>query len=706
LAATLLVLISQGLRAQPTAFTYQGRLLDQNQPANGSYDISFGLKDAGTNGSIVGTVLRKVPVPVTNGIFTVSLDFGDTSFAGLPLWLEIGVRTNGSSAPYTVLSPLQAIAATPYAIFAKHSATAGSALSLSPGAALAGNGAGITNLNGANLTAGSINSNALDADTWNDLTNRIAARGGVGVNNTLTNPTFKIIGQSAAFLKITNNLGFASDLPTNFQNTNSLAMLVDAVGAREGNGISTFRFSVKDVNRGYMDWLYNPYHDTFTDWSTYTNYSMEMQTTMSGGWAVSTAYGAGPDSLGYSRIRRAWQWGIGGYGQPYIYHQGGLVPHSANTNLFDAMYPEFFIAHVYTNSSQRVAAGSLDPFYYWLPCIMFSAIDTNGNAAWTWYDSFSTFVPDNGQYDFGSAKERFRIVAGPNGGVSFNGTLASDGLSAITTNVFIGTTVLTFHNGLLVRCGVMDADAISFFTRAGGVSVAATNAVLAFADGLKADGTWTNFDAIYPFVGASAVANGQNLVSPAYPITWAGSFVTMDATGIQSDGITGYGDTGWKVTSQNACALFACFKTDGATAGANFALGTDDGVTSRCLIGHNGGASVAMALNSSRAQLAAVPPFAWLPTSVMVVRNNSAGPIWAYQDGVNKYFAAMDASQTPSTYNVFLCARNAQGSANGFWSASGGGKIQVVALANKAPSFSQYQTLHNACVALNAALGR
>ena len=34
-------------------------------------------------------------VPVTNGLFTVTLDFGTSVFTGPARWLEIGVRTNG-----------------------------------------------------------------------------------------------------------------------------------------------------------------------------------------------------------------------------------------------------------------------------------------------------------------------------------------------------------------------------------------------------------------------------------------------------------------------------------------------------------------------------------------------------------------------------------------------------------------------------------
>ena len=99
-------------------FTYQGRLLDGGQPANGEYDLQFALSGALLEGSYIGPTLTVVPVTVNNGLFTVALDFGDGVFDGSARWLEIGVRTNGSVDPYTLLSPRQPLTAAPYALYA------------------------------------------------------------------------------------------------------------------------------------------------------------------------------------------------------------------------------------------------------------------------------------------------------------------------------------------------------------------------------------------------------------------------------------------------------------------------------------------------------------------------------------------------------------------------------------------------------------
>src|SRR5690349_13785388 len=102
--------------AQTTAFTYQGKLIDSGNPGNGNYDLQFTLFDALSAGTQQGVPMTISTVAVSNGIFTVTLDFGANVFNGAPRFLEIGVRSAGSANPYTVLAPRQSIASAPYAI--------------------------------------------------------------------------------------------------------------------------------------------------------------------------------------------------------------------------------------------------------------------------------------------------------------------------------------------------------------------------------------------------------------------------------------------------------------------------------------------------------------------------------------------------------------------------------------------------------------
>jgi hypothetical protein len=100
--------------AQTTAFSYQGQLADNGGPANGLYDLRFELYDADTLGTSIG-VVTNAATAITNGLFTVTLDFGASVFDGDDRWLEIGAVTNGGGV-ITILSPRQPITATPYAV--------------------------------------------------------------------------------------------------------------------------------------------------------------------------------------------------------------------------------------------------------------------------------------------------------------------------------------------------------------------------------------------------------------------------------------------------------------------------------------------------------------------------------------------------------------------------------------------------------------
>jgi hypothetical protein len=131
------------LQAQ-TAFVYRGHLVESGQPANGSYDLQFGLTDAEVEAGYVANLVTNLAVPVTNGMFSVNLDFG-TAFDGSPRWLEIGVRTNASELPFFLLSPRQPISAVPYALFAGTARTANLATNLY------GGGLNLTNVNASSL---------------------------------------------------------------------------------------------------------------------------------------------------------------------------------------------------------------------------------------------------------------------------------------------------------------------------------------------------------------------------------------------------------------------------------------------------------------------------------------------------------------------------------------------------------------------------
>jgi len=120
IAALLLATLNlpfSNARAQGTAFTYQGRLNGATGPVNGIYDLGFTLYTTNVTGTpLAGPVLAS-NTAVTNGLFTVTVDFGPGIFTGASNWLAIGVRTNGAVL-FVELVPRQLITPTPFALVA------------------------------------------------------------------------------------------------------------------------------------------------------------------------------------------------------------------------------------------------------------------------------------------------------------------------------------------------------------------------------------------------------------------------------------------------------------------------------------------------------------------------------------------------------------------------------------------------------------
>src|ERR1039457_569624 len=174
--------------AQGTAFTYQGRLYDGANPANGNYDLRFQLYNVPTGGGVLFGPVTNAPVVVTNGLFTTTIDLGAGVFTGPALWLHIGVRTNGSVAAYTSLLPRQQLTPTPYAIFAEGANAAGLNGTIPAGDLTGVSGIGLT---GVALLAGG-----------NNFTGNQTVNGTVQVNG-----SEQIMGASGAGFHVDENIG-------------------------------------------------------------------------------------------------------------------------------------------------------------------------------------------------------------------------------------------------------------------------------------------------------------------------------------------------------------------------------------------------------------------------------------------------------------------------------------------------------------------
>jgi hypothetical protein len=167
-AALLLLSIdrSSTVIAQGTAFTYQGQLQGNGSLSSGTYNFQFSVYTNSSGGTAVAGPVTNSSVAVTNGLFTVTMDFGAGIWNGQTNWLQIAVESNGAPA-FTSLNPRQQVTPTPYAIFAEGANAAGltgtvPAASLTgvygsgvsftnPGNSFIGNGSGLTGVNATSL---------------------------------------------------------------------------------------------------------------------------------------------------------------------------------------------------------------------------------------------------------------------------------------------------------------------------------------------------------------------------------------------------------------------------------------------------------------------------------------------------------------------------------------------------------------------------
>lgn len=228
--------------AQGTAFAYEGQLMDSGAPANGLYDIRTSLYPASTGGVLASVLYTNLAVPVSNGLFIITMDFGAV-FDGTSYWLQIGVRTNGAGATFTPLSPRVELTPSPYAIYAE---SAGSTALLNNYGSLnffAGQNSGNSALSGSentgvgfgtlfSVTTGSYNTaqgvGALSANT-NGSYNTADGAGALFANTSGADNT--AVGFDALVANTTGANNTATGTDALFSNTNGFQNTADGAGA-------------------------------------------------------------------------------------------------------------------------------------------------------------------------------------------------------------------------------------------------------------------------------------------------------------------------------------------------------------------------------------------------------------------------------------------------------------------------------------------
>jgi hypothetical protein len=675
----LLATLSPQLSAVPmgTAFTYQGRLNDGGNPAQGMYDLRFAIYDVASGGSSVAGPLTNAAVPVSNGLFAVTLDFGAV-FGGNARWLEIAVRTNGGGA-FATLAPRQPLTPAPYALYAPLAGTSATATTAaSANSVAAANVTGTLGL--AQLPAGVVT----NTQSGVTLTGTFSGDGSAlaNLNLILTNPVVEMPPGSRMVF------------------TNS--------GRYSGMSFTPVAYS---TNRQYIGFSGASAVDSaITYWPDHGSDSLmrspELLFTSRGSMAFSCGNLNGGASGSSSR---GFQFGIAGAWHNWLYLQGDGTGNTwlagGNTNLCVTV-PFLFNPTYYSNQVLHISgAGVPYDTTTFKPGFVGRATDTNGDGAISFYDKFDTSYDTWGN----NTTPRFEVKISPDtarGGININGGITINGATGLTTNyAMMDGNTFCYSNGLLVAIvatpSEWDTDARNYLARIN----TATNTSLGtnintFVKALKVDNTWANLMALYTFSGANASTNGQNLISSNYTIAWSGTFGTNDASGIHGNGTDAYGNTTYINASTNGSAFIYIKANANNSGGYLFGVQQDGGFDAKRIGLYDGNATYGTASFSSYETATAWWP-TW-PSSIMIQRLDKVN-IYHYGAGSTIYgVEAKAVTGMPNMTPVYLNAINNQNSAASYAKAH----IQGFAATTNVLTGTQYKTLHDAFAALNSALAR
>jgi hypothetical protein len=216
-----------------------------------------------------------------------------------------------------------------------------------------------------------------------------------------------------------------------------------------------------------------------------------------------------------------------------------------------------------------------------------------------------------------------------------------------------------------------DPAALDFFDRAGITNVMQKDAINALVLGLRAEGIWDKFFALYPFVGGNAAAHSENLISSSFPITWNGT-VTHNSNGITGNGTNGYGNC---IGLDGSIIPALCgFTVYNRTTNAQ-----SSGVTMRFCGIQNAAATGLWCLDytdiggfeSNRGCIGAVASFVGDSSLVEKIGTISASRISAtdfksYNNGVQYLTSAVNSVTVVPVLNMFILATNNNGSVENF----------------------------------------
>lgn len=110
--------------ARETSLSFQGHLQHNGSPITGRLDLQFALYQQATGGAALDTIER-TDLLIEGGYLLADLNFTAIPFESYEsAWLEVRIRDANSSGSFSVLTPRQAVRATPYTLSAAHMAPA------------------------------------------------------------------------------------------------------------------------------------------------------------------------------------------------------------------------------------------------------------------------------------------------------------------------------------------------------------------------------------------------------------------------------------------------------------------------------------------------------------------------------------------------------------------------------------------------------
>ena len=107
--------------AQPTAFTYHGRLNDGATPVDGEFEMVFSVFPAASGGTAIAQFPSPTPITVKDGLFKARIDFGDMVFTGPARWMEIQFQRFGTT-DWRIADGRIEFTSSPYAVRAREAA--------------------------------------------------------------------------------------------------------------------------------------------------------------------------------------------------------------------------------------------------------------------------------------------------------------------------------------------------------------------------------------------------------------------------------------------------------------------------------------------------------------------------------------------------------------------------------------------------------